>query len=164
MLLLLCHALPGCLQEIGVQIEEPFGILALEVFCDNICKNIKQAQTAAAPLREAAQGHLATAQVPLPLPLSQAAAGISKVAGHSLTSNVHERSAQVMAAVASVPAALNSSSSSCGCVGLLPSSDPALPIAADKHGCSAGFDEQDLGLYVGSAVAAPDSEEDGFTM
>ncbi|WIA34766.1 hypothetical protein OEZ86_013072 [Tetradesmus obliquus] len=46
------------IEEIGVQIEEPFGILALEVFCDNICKNIQQAQAAAAPLKQAAQGHL----------------------------------------------------------------------------------------------------------
>jgi hypothetical protein len=124
-----------CLQEIGVQIEEPFGILALEVFCDNICKNIKQAQAAAGPLREAAQGHPAGAvQVPLPVPLPPAAASISTVAGYSFEG---QQQPSVMLGAA---AARSSGRSSC---------------APGQH---------DLQLYVGSTVAAPDNEEEGFTI
>eukprot|EP00775_Hariotina_reticulata_P010167 gene10169-10327_t len=41
------------IEEIGVQIEEPFGILALEIFCTNIIRNIRQAEQLAATLQAA---------------------------------------------------------------------------------------------------------------
>eukprot|EP00878_Enallax_costatus_P043644 GHUV01051685.1.p1 GENE.GHUV01051685.1~~GHUV01051685.1.p1 ORF type:complete len:119 (+),score=54.57 GHUV01051685.1:60-416(+) len=47
------------IEEIGVQIEEPFGILALEVFCDTIKKNIKQAQAEAAEMQSRAAAYVA---------------------------------------------------------------------------------------------------------
>jgi hypothetical protein len=40
----------------------------------------------------------------------------------------------------------------------------ALPYAAEAYRPVAGAGEHDLGLYVGSTVAAPDMEEEGFTM
>lgn len=45
------------IEEIGVQVEEPFGILALEAFCENISKNVQQAQSAAAAMQAVAHAH-----------------------------------------------------------------------------------------------------------
>jgi hypothetical protein len=182
-----CRALLcACLQEIGVQIEEPFGILALEVFCDNICKNIKQAQAAAAPLREAAQGHLGVSQVPLPLPLPAAAAGISSVAGHEFTAQAQEAHHMVGTAVHGMLGTASSSSSrtatdtgssmSSGSISANSSSSSnmwhtqlgemqhALPYSAAVQKHLTAVDAEGLELYVGSTVAAPEGEEDGFTM
>jgi hypothetical protein len=172
-----------CLQEIGVQIEEPFGILALEVFCDNICRNIKQAQAAAAPLRQEAQGHLGTAQVPLPLPLPASAASISTVAGHSFEDQVQPAGCLVGADTSTAPSSSTSnsrsssssnsipdntssqvSSSSSRCYAPLSFLQHSFPPTADSHSHGCGTDEHDLELYVGSAVAAADFEDEGFTM
>jgi hypothetical protein len=179
------------LQEIGVQIEEPFGILALEVFCDNICKNIKQAEAAAAPLRQAAQRHLSTSQVPLPLPLPAAAAGISSVAGHEFTAQAQEAHHMVGAAVHGMLGTASSSSSSSsssrtftdtgssmssGSMNASSSSSSnmwhtqlsevqhALPYSTSAQRQLTAVGAEGLELYVGSTVAAPEMEEDGFTM
>ncbi|WIA10104.1 hypothetical protein OEZ85_010311 [Tetradesmus obliquus] len=47
------------IEEIGVQIEEPFGILALEAFCNTISRNVQQAQLLADPMQQSILQHAA---------------------------------------------------------------------------------------------------------
>lgn len=50
------------IDEIGVQIEEPFGIMALETFCATVAHNVRQAAAMADAMHAAAALHAAPAQ------------------------------------------------------------------------------------------------------